>query len=249
MKKIAFQVLLVFCWSGFALASGHGGVHWGYAGEAGPEHWGSLSPEFQTCGEGQKQSPINLTEMVNGKLPELKFDYGKTSLQIINNGHTIQADYAPGSGIKVGRDRYQLLQFHFHSRSENQIEGESFPLEAHLVHKNDKGQLAVVSVMFKEGQANPLLEKLWRYTPVMANSTMAVSGSPIAVTAILPQNKEYYAFEGSLTTPPCTEGVRWMVLKQTVTASKEQIAKFRSFFHDHDTNRPVQPLNGRIVFR
>lgn len=249
MKKgLILALIATLGLTGLAIASGGGGVHWGYSGETGPEHWGSLAPEFKMCGEGKKQSPINITGTVKGDLPELKFNYDDSDLHLVNNGHTIKADYSSGSSINVGGDIYNLLQFHFHSKSENAIEGELFPMEAHLVHANAAGKLAVVGVMFKEGEANPLLEKLWQYTPSKANSTMSVSGS-IKVTDLLPKSPAYYAFTGSLTTPPCTEGVRWMVLKQPVTASKEQIAKFRKFFGDHDTNRPVQPLYGRTVYK
>ena len=252
MKKGLIVVLLfALCLTGNALAGeGHGGgVHWSYSGETGPAHWGELSPDFKMCAEGKNQSPIDLTGMVTGKLPNLKYDYGKSPLMLVNNGHTIRVNYAEGGDIWIGDERYHFLQFHFHSPSENQIEGESFPLEAHLVHANDQGELAVISVMFRIGPANPLLDKLWRYTPSMAPSTMSVSTGSIRVADLLPSSRDYYAFDGSLTTPPCSEGVRWLVLKQPVTASAEQIEKFRSFFGDHDTNRPLQPLNGRVIYQ
>jgi len=248
-------LLLVVCLSlgltGSVFASGggeHAAVHWGYSGAGGPAHWGDLQPEFKLCGEGQQQSPINIIDAVDSDLPELTFNYAATGLELVNNGHTIKVNYAPGSSIRVGSDEYKLLQFHFHSLSENAVDGQLFPAEAHLVHANAAGELAVVGVLFAEGDANPLLEKLWRHTPSKAQSTMSVA-SNVSVTELLPGSAEYYAFSGSLTTPPCTEGVRWMVLKQPVTASAAQIKKFRSFFGDHDTNRPVQPLNGRIVYQ
>lgn len=222
-------------------------LHWGYSGEGGPAHWGSLSPEFKMCGIGQKQSPINLTGMVDINLPELKYNYEKTGLHIINNGHTIKVDYKEGSSMQVNKDRYNLLQFHFHSPSENTVEGESFPLEAHLVHANRKGELAVISVLFREGAANPAIEELWHYAPSKVNSTMDANAK-LNVTELLPESRDYYTFDGSLTTPPCTEGVRWLVLKQPMTISAEQIAKFRRIFKDQDTNRPVQPLNGRVIY-
>ncbi|HEY5673636.1 MAG TPA: carbonic anhydrase [Malonomonas sp.] len=250
-KFLVLAICLSFGLAGTALASESGSagvVHWGYSGAGGPAHWGVLQPEFKMCGEGQQQSPINIVDTVEADLPELTFNYVATNLELVNNGHTIKANYAPGSSIRVGGDEYKLLQFHFHSLSENAVDGKLFPVEAHLVHANSAGELAVVGVLFDEGAANPLLEKLWRYTPSRANSTMAVA-STISVTELLPASADYYGFSGSLTTPPCTEGVRWMALKQPVTASAEQISKFRSFFGDHDTNRPVQPLNGRIVYQ
>ncbi len=252
MKKVLILALVaLFGLTGSALASGgHGkSVHWGYSGDTGPEHWGSLDEKFKTCGEGKKQSPVDITGAVAGNLPELKLNYGSTTLKLVNNGHTIKADYAPGSSIVVGDDNYKLLQFHFHSLSENAIEGELSPMEAHLVHANAAGELAVVGVMLTEGAANPLLDRLWAYTPSKANSTMAVPTASISVTDLLPGSTAYYGFTGSLTTPPCTEGVRWMVLKEAMTASPEQIAKFRRLFGDQNTNRPVQPLNGRVVYK
>ena len=249
-KRIMLVVGLVFCLAGSAFASGGGddAVHWGYSGAGGPANWGQLMPEFKTCSEGRKQSPIDIVGAVAGNLPKLQLNYKETGLELVNNGHTIKAAYAPGSGIQVDGDQYQLLQFHFHSLSENKINGQFSPVEAHLVHANAAGDLAVVGVMFNEGAANPLLETLWRYTPSKANSTMSVATS-ISVTDLLPASTDYHGFTGSLTTPPCTEGVRWMVLKQPVTISAAQIKKFRGFFGDHNTNRPVQPLNGRTVYQ
>ena len=255
MKKgLALALLASICFGGVALASdqsaGHDAkVHWGYQGAGAPAHWGDLEPEFKTCGQGRKQSPIDIVNAVPGTQPALQFSYSSTTLSLVNNGHTIKANYAPGSSINVGGDQYQLLQFHFHSRSENMINGQSFPVEAHLVHANAAGDLAVVGVMFAEGAPNPLLEKLWSYTPSKPYSDMVVPTAAVNVSALLPQNSNYYGFTGSLTTPPCTEGVRWMVLQTPVTASAAQISKFRSFFGGQDTNRPVQPLNGRVVYK
>lgn len=255
MKKCLFLALLVsICLVGVTFASSQGAghdavVHWGYQGAGAPAYWGELKPEFKMCGIGQGQSPIDIVGAVSGSQPALQFNYSNTTLSLVNNGHTIKVDYAPGSSIDVGGDSYQLLQFHFHSLSENMINGQSFPVEAHLVHANAAGELAVVGVLFTEGAANPLLSKLWSYTPSKPNSDIVVPVVSINVSALLPQDNAYYGFTGSLTTPPCTEGVRWMVLQNPVTASAAQIAKFRSFFGDHDTNRPVQPLNGRVIYK
>lgn len=255
MKKGLLLALMVsVCLVGVSFAGGHGGgdseeVHWGYQGAGSPAHWGDLKPEFKMCGEGKSQSPVDIVGAVSGDQPKLSFSYADTTLSLINNGHTIKANYGSGSSISVGGDTYQLLQFHFHSLSENKVEGQFFPVEAHLVHANAAGKLAVVGVLFEEGDANPLLEKLWSYTPSKANSDVVVPTVSINVSELLPQSNAYYGFTGSLTTPPCTEGVRWMVLQNPVTVSAGQIAKFRGFFDDHDTNRPVQPLNGRVVYK
>lgn len=251
MKKALFlALLLVFGLVSGAIASEHGGaVHWGYQGEIGPAYWGDLSPEFHMCKEGKSQTPIDIVDAVDVDLPPLNFNYGDSTLALVNNGHTIKANYDKGSSLTVDGKTYRLLQFHFHSLSENKVEGQYFPLEAHLVHQTADGSLAVVSVLFEEGAANPLLERLWGYTPPKVNSTTTVATAAINVNDLLPENADYYSFTGSLTTPPCTEGVKWMVLQAPVSISPAQIAKFRSFFSDHETKRPIQPLNDRVVYK
>jgi len=255
MKKALFlALLLVFGLVSGAVASsqggGHGGaVHWGYQGEIGPAYWGDLSPEFHMCKDGKSQSPINITGAVDADQPALTYNYDDTTLAVINNGHTIKANYGKGSSMTVDGKTYRLLQFHFHSLSENTVDGQYFPLEAHLVHQAADGSLAVVGVLFKEGAANPLLERLWGYTPSKVNSTTTVGTASINVSDLLPESADYYGFTGSLTTPPCSEGVKWMVLQENPTVSPAQIAKFRSFFMDHETKRPVQPLNGRVIYK
>jgi carbonic anhydrase len=246
MKKVLFSVIAaLFCCYGLALASGGGG-HWGYAGEGGPEHWGDLSPQFAACKEGRKQSPVDLTGMVDVELPAIEFAYGMVPLEVLNNGHTIQANYAAGSRIAVAGQTYDLLQFHFHSPSENTINGRSFPLEAHLVHKAADGRLAVVAVMFEEGATNAVLEKVWKVMPAEEGSVERAENESVSVDELLPASRDYYAFDGSLTTPPCTEGVKWMVLKQPMTVSPEQVQHFVHTLHGPN-NRPVQPLYGRTV--
>ncbi len=251
MKKDLFlSLVVVFALVSGAFASGNGGaVHWGYQGDIGPDHWGDLSPEFHMCKEGKSQTPIDIVGAVDTDLPPITFNYDNTTLSLVNNGHTIKANYDEGSSITVDGKTYRLLQFHFHSLSENKVEGEYFPLEAHLVHQSADGSLAVVGVLFAEGAGNPLLDRLWGYTPSKVDSTTTVISSSINVLDLLPQNADYYSFTGSLTTPPCTEGVKWMVLQTPVSISPGQIAKFRSFFNDHETKRPIQPLNGRVIYK
>lgn len=253
MRKLVVSVVsALFLITGVAFAGGHEKghhqAHWGYSGENGPAHWGDLKPEYFACKSGKNQSPINLTGMIKTKLPAVKYAYGKTSLAVVNNGHAIQANYAKGAGkMTFGGHTYKLLQFHFHSPSENTIKGKSFPLEAHLVHADDAGNLAVVTVMFTKGKANKLLEKVWKIMPTKAGKTNTAK-TKINVSDLLPKNKGYYYFNGSLTTPPCSEGVRWIVLKSAVNVSKAQVDKFHSVMHQ-DTNRPVQPLNAREVLQ
>lgn len=228
-----------------AYAGGSG--HWGYSGHEGPEHWGDLSEEFSACSSGKNQSPVNLTGMIEADLKPISFSYKNSSLDVVNNGHTIKAGYSPGSSITVDGHTYNLLQVHWHTPSENHIEGRSFPMEAHFVHADDAGNLAVIAVMYTKGQENTAIAPVWAQMPSKAGETSKASTSVSAMN-MLPKNKDYYRFNGSLTTPPCSEGVYWMVMKDSVEASAGQIEKFHSTFH-HDTNRPVQALNARPVLK
>jgi len=245
MKKISIAVMAVtVLFAGQILAAG---THWTYSGHEGPEHWGTLDASYSTCTTGKNQSPINLTNMIEGELPSLDVKYKKGGNEILNNGHTIQVNYLPGNTITVGERTFELKQFHFHSPSENTIEGELFPLEAHLVHADAAGNLAVVAVMFREGVENAELEKVWQRIPEKEGVSVVLSSAADA-NNILPKDHDYYRFNGSLTTPPCSEGVNWFVMKTPVTASKQQIAKFEHVMH-HANNRPVQPINAREVIQ
>lgn len=219
--------------------------HWSYEGAEGPDHWADIEPEFSTCAAGKNQSPINLTGFIKADLAPIQFDYKTGGEQVHNNGHTIQVNFAEGSSITLNGHTFALKQFHFHSPSENQINGKSFPMEAHFVHADTKGNLAVVAVMFEEGKTNEELEKAWKIMPHKASEKMQLA-EQILGTAIMPNAKDYYRFNGSLTTPPCTEGVTWLVLKTPVTASKQQIENFTQVMH-HQNNRPVQPTNAREI--
>ncbi|HEU0201286.1 MAG TPA: carbonic anhydrase family protein [Burkholderiaceae bacterium] len=166
-------------------------------------------------------------------------------MRVIDNGHTIQVNYAPGSRITVGSDTYELVQFHFHRPSEERIEGKAYAMVAHLVHRSVAGKLAVVGVLLESGAPNPLLETLWRHLPPAKELESARKDVTIDASHLLPADRGYYTFPGSLTTPPCTENVRWLVLKQPVRVSAEQIATFAQRYPNNA--RPVQPLNARVV--
>ena len=166
---------------------------------------------------------------------------------MVNNGHTVQVGYAPGSTLQLDGTTFELKQFHFHAPSENLIEGKSYPLEGHLVHVSDKGEIAVVAVMFEAGKANPALAAAWSALPAKVGEIQALK-TPLVAEQLLPENRDYYRFSGSLTTPPCSEGVRWLVMKQPVEVSQAQIDAFKAVMH-HPNNRPVQPLNGRVVLQ
>ncbi len=199
--------------------------HWGYSGASGPDHWSEVSA---TCGLGKAQSPIDIVAPKKEKLPSINFSYHAAPLNVINNGHTMQVNYAPGSSIERDGQTYELVQFHFHHMSENAIKGQHAPMEMHLVHKDKDGNLAVVAVMLKEGKANKEVETIWSNLP----ATEGKENEPASVTVdaedLLPHKHGYYTFTGSLTTPPCSENVLWLVMEEPVTLSKEQIAKFAS---------------------
>lgn len=222
-------------------------AHWSYSGATGPARWAAVDEKFQTCAIGQTQSPIDIrsTDVRTAALPPIGFDYKLTPLKIIDNGHTVQVNVAPGSSITVGGTRYELLQFHFHKPSEEHINGKAYPLVAHLVHKSEAGKLAVVAVLMDKGARQPLIETVFENLPKVKEQESSVAGVGIDLNGLLPDNRAYYSFTGSLTTPPCSEGVSWFVLKTPVSVSAEQIARFG---HLYPMNaRPVQPLNNRVI--
>jgi carbonic anhydrase len=244
---IGLVVLLVLILVPPVLHAGSGGhsTHWGYEGDIGPAHWGDLSPEFKACKEGKCQSPIDIRNPIKAKLNPIEFHYNSTPLKVINNGHTIKVDYEKRSYIIVNGKKYNLLQFHFHTPSENIVNGKPYDMEAHLVHRSDDGQLAVIAVFMKKGQENSFIKTIWDYLPMHEGIEKTVNSIKINVKDFLPEKKSYYAFDGSLTTPPCTEGVKWFVLKTPVEVSEAQIKKFASIFKMNA--RPTQPLHGRVI--
>jgi carbonic anhydrase len=240
IKKLALLATTIFISS-----SAYAG-HWTYEGEEGPEHWGELSPDFEACLKGKTQSPIDIQhEIKAAKAVSIKFNYATDASEILNNGHTVQANVAAGSSITVDGIDFQLQQFHFHTPSENLIHGKSFPMEMHLVHADKDGNLAVVAVMIKESKENAALAKLWTQMPQNADEKNVLTAK-VNPSSLLPKSRGYYRFDGSLTTPPCSEGVRWMVLKDPINASKEQIEAFAKVVHGHDA-RPAQQVRARII--
>ncbi len=218
---------------------------WGYEGEHGPRHWGALNKEYASCGAGKAQSPIDIRGAVPGKLSPIQFDYRAAPLHIIDNGHTVQVNYGSGSSMSVDGKRYELVQFHFHRPSEETIDGVAYPMEAHLVHKDAQGHLAVVAVLLKQGKDNPFLGSLWANLPTEKEKEKIAEKVSINAASLLPKNHAYYTFAGSLTTPPCSEGVTWFVLTTSVDLSAGQVARFDRIYHNNA--RPTQPLNGRVV--
>jgi carbonic anhydrase len=215
---------------------------WGYSGAHGPDHWPEVSA---ICGTGKAQSPINIVPPKKSDLPRLNFSYQRSPLNVVNNGHTIQDNYAAGSSVTLDGKTYDLLQVHFHHHSETAIKGEHTPMEAHLVHKDKDGNLLVVAVLLKEGRANSTVGTLWKNIGGEEGKANAPPGVTVDAANLLPEKREYYTFPGSLTTPPCSEGVKWVVMTHPMTVSKEQIEAFAKLYPDNA--RPVQPLNGRTV--
>ena len=221
--------------------------HWSYEGEGSPEHWAEVSPENQTCKVGMNQSPIDIKNTLKAHINPLKSSYVDSPINIINNGHTIQAGFAASVKDVVTIDGvpFQLQQLHFHAPSENTLNGKHFAMEMHLVHKNAEGEIAVVAVMFETGTANSELTKLWQTMPAKADEKAELK-QKIDVNKLLPEDLSHYRFSGSLTTPPCSEGVRWLVMKHPVTLSVQQLKQFTTAMH-HGNNRPTQPLHGREI--
>jgi len=220
-------------------------AHWAYEGENGPTHWGSLDPAYHACEAGTHQSPIAINDPAPKDLPAIEFSYQPTPLKVIDNGHTIQVTYAPGSFITVNDHKYELQQFHFHHPSEEEVNGRSYPLVAHLVNKDSSGRLAVVAVLLDEGKANDVIQTIWAHLPKEQGKEVERAGLTANALNLLPDARGYYTFTGSLTTPPCTEGVTWFVFKTPSQISHDQIAQFAK--HYPHNARPLQALNHRTV--
>jgi len=244
LKKVIFAAVVVLA---TGCASTGQDIHWGYFGEEGPDHWGTLCPEFIDCSRGKNQAPIDLTGFIDADLPPLDIRYRSGGNEVINKGHSVQVNVQPGSRISLEGHTFELKQYHFHFPSENRINGRSYPMEAQLVHADKKGNLAIIAVMFVEGKANPSLAMVWMQIPGKAGEKNRLL-SPVSAADILPAGRAYYRFNGSLTTPPCTEGVWWIVMKEPVTVSEDQIERFARVM-GYPNNRPVQPVNARPVLQ
>lgn len=219
---------------------------WGYTGDTGPAHWAAEDPAFATCGIGKRQSPIDIRDARSKALPPIEFAYQPLPLVVTDNGYTLQVNAPAGSGgITVGADHYDLVQFHFHRPSEESVRGKRYSLVAHLVHRNAKGELAVVAVLIGTGKENAFLKSVFDNFPPRGQAEKALAGEALKLSELLPKQQGYYTFEGSLTIPPCSEQVRWFVLKRPVQASSGQVAQFAARY-PHNA-RPLQPRNGRTI--
>jgi carbonic anhydrase len=228
-----------------AYSQEHKPGHWSYDGDEGPSHWGDLNPDFAPCKNGHRQSPIDIRNPQKADLPPIRFDYKPSPLHIIDNGHTIMINYAPGSSIRVRDKQYALQQFHFHRPSEEKINGKTYEMVVHLVHADQNGNLAVVAILLESGKDNPLIKELWNDLPKEKEKEERLDTITINVANLLPADTGYYTFSGSLTTPPCSENVTWFVLKHPVTVTGKEIEQFAKLYR-HDA-RPTQPLYDRAV--
>jgi carbonic anhydrase len=218
--------------------------HWDYQGEGGPQAWAQLKNEFATCATGKRQSPIDIRDGIKVQLDSVQFDYRATNFRVLDNGHTVQVNVSPGNFIEVTGKRFELQQFHFHRPSEERINGRLFDMVAHLVHKDIEGRLAVVAVLLDRGNAQPLVQAIWNNLPLEKGDEV-IARLPLDLNELLPTERSYYTYMGSLTTPPCSEGVLWMVMKTPVTISAEQIAIFSRLYPMNA--RPIQSASGRLI--
>ncbi len=220
--------------------------HWNYTGSTGPDKWGTLGKDYATCSQGQRQSPIDIRHSVRADLPPIQFAYKTVALSIVDNGHSIAVDTAEAGGLTVDGERYELLQFHFHKPGEEKINGKAYAMGIHLVHRSKAGKLAVVAIPIEAGKKeHPLIRSLWTHLPLEQGKPITRPEVKIDPTLLLPAKAGYYTFLGSLTTPPCSEGVLWLVLKNPIQVTKEQLADFATLYKNNA--RPVQPVNNRVI--
>jgi carbonic anhydrase len=222
----------------------HAHIHWDYEGVGGPENWAKLDSKNKTCAIGERQSPIDIKDGIKVDLEAIKFNYRPSTFRIVDNGHTIQVEVGENSISLTGKT-YELVQFHFHRPSEEKVNGQRFDMVVHLVHKSDDGQLAVVAVLLERGTENPFIQTLWNNMPLEKNTPVAPPTTLIDLNTLLPTARNYYTYMGSLTTPPCSEGVLWLVMKQPIQVSQDQVNIFSRLYKNNA--RPIQPSGGRLI--
>lgn len=220
------------------------GTHWTYEGEFGPENWSKINTAWASCNTGSRQSPIDLRDGMKVDLEQINFDYHPSSFNEIDNGHTIQVNVAGGNFLTVGGTTYELQQFHFHRPGEERINGRGTEMVVHLVHKSYDNKIAILAVLLERGEANPMIQTVWNNLPLEKHTTVTPS-IVLDVNEILPARRDYFTYMGSLSEPPCTENVLWLVMKQPMTASPQQMALFSRLYPFNA--RPVQASNGRMI--
>lgn len=247
MKKIIIVIYSVFILSAFHVCAQEDNVHNNKDEEVHwLDYWENLDSDCSVCKNSGTQSPINISGCRKGDLDCLEFSYMETPLKIINNGYTIKVEYERGSTVTIDKKEFTLLEFHFHHPSEHKISGDSYDMEMHLVHQNESKGFAVVSVFIKEGKHNDTIETIWKNIFEGIDKENKLIPITINAEALLPDDRTYYYYYGSLTTPPCSQGVSWYIFKSPIETSKAQIKKFESVIGFNA--RPIQPLNYRLIF-
>ena len=220
------------------------GVPWSYDGDGGPQRWGKIDAANAKCETGERQSPIDIRDGIRVDLDPVVFEYKPTRFNVVDNGHTIQVNVGSGNSISILGHRYDLVQMHFHRPAEERVNGAGFDMVAHLVHKDVDGKLVVIAVLIQQGKPNSLVQTIWNYMPLEKNDTVQPPGT-IDLNQILPAGRGYFTYMGSLTTPPCTEGVLWVVFKDPIELSSEQIGIFSRLYPMNA--RPIQNSSGRLI--
>ncbi len=226
-----------------AQGAGDGEVHWSYEGDTGPDRWGGLDPSFAVCDNGVQQSPIDLAGMIPAGGGGLEIQWQPTDGEVVDNGHTIQVNMEAGSSITLDGRQFSLLQFHFHLPSEHTVEGESYPMEVHFVHQADEGDLAVSGVFMDVDGGNSAVQSIWDAVPGVDEAPAPLAA--LDPNAFLPAGRGYFRYAGSLTTPPCSEVVSWVVITEAIAVSQAQVDAFAARYPMNA--RPVQPLHRRFV--
>lgn len=243
LKVIAGLALCPLCARAWLSAED---AHWGYEGSDGPSAWGDLDPAYRVCAAGSQQSPIVIGSSIAARLPPLEMKWTRRADTIVNNGHTIQINFNDGGSLKTGSGRYTLVQFHFHHPSEHIFGDKAFAIEAHFVHKGASGSLAVVGVMLSADKANPVFAEIVASMP-RTEGTQVKASPNIIPAGLLPAKRDYFLYEGSLTTPPCSETVAWHLLRVPIEVDTESVAAFAKLYPMNAM--PVQKLDRRFVLR
>jgi carbonic anhydrase len=217
---------------------------WSYEGETGPANWGKINPAWAKCGTGNRQSPIDIRDGMKVDLEQITFDYHPSSFNVTDNGHTVQVMVGSGNFLTVGNRTYELIQFHFHRPSEERINGKGYEMVVHLVHKDGEGRIAMLALLLERGKPQPVIQTVWNNLPLEKLDT-AAPVEPLDPLDLIPARRDYFTFMGSMTTPPCNEGVLWLVMKEPVQASPAQMALFSRLYPLNA--RPTQPSAGRII--
>lgn len=222
-------------------------ISWSYADNTGPAHWGDLNAEYATCKNGKNQSPVDIKEARDVNLKPIKFDYEMlVPSRIVNDGRSVHVEMWSGGKIELDGTSFTLKQINFHTPSEHTVHGKHFPLEAQFVHQSEDNELAIIAILYVPGKPNSTISRLWEKLPVEQGKSERLGAYELKTIEIKDELKHYYYINGSLTTPPCTEGVRWIIMKQPYTVSRQQVEKLQQAL-GQPNNRPVQPLNARVI--